>query len=163
MPFQRAIPVGLRLGPPRHRVSRRRADGRPGQTFSSPLRAGLCPSDAEAAGQIAVERRLSLTVRGADPQSLHPALRPRPRPMYSAQPVPFGCPTVALERAKRHRRAIRPFSRLGYHLAVTGTGQSLMFTTRRSPSTVASAGTAQAELQSSHTDMAGVIEPGPRA
>ncbi len=83
--------------------------------------------------------------------------------MYSAQPGPFGCPTVAVERAKRHRRVIRPIHRLRYHVAVTGTGQSFVLSNLLSPSTVASGGSAHAELESSHTDIAGVIEPGASA
>ncbi len=73
-PFN-AIPVGFPPRPPRRRVSRHRADRRPGKHSHRRFALGCpCPSDAEAAGQIAAERRLSLTVRGGRP----PITPPRP-------------------------------------------------------------------------------------
>ena len=55
-------------------------------------------------------------------------------------------------------------NRLRYHLAVTGTGQGFVLSTLLSGSTVASGGSApDAEPESSHTDIAGVIEPGASA
>ena len=54
-------------------------------------------------------------------------------------------------------------NRLRYHLAVTGTGQSFVLSTLLSPSTMASGGSAHAELESSQTEVAGVIESGASA